>query len=479
MKHEIVANSCRICLTQTKKLRSLYKPIDEGDEPPNEMLQLITGIAVEKLEEHETLPKNICKNCELSLNMAFEFRENALKTQEIIVEYLKALYQNNESDANNGQDENESINSSTSKYKSEYEDIMNLEPIDCVDALDDDIQDEHNKTSEENDEEYNEHANVEENELMDQDEPTFYKQQEHLEILKDDNGIIDENENYSDDQQDEQSEQQNIEDINESINNEGNIVCKDQIEIIATENGDYSDDENTSTKRSINTKTNRKKLSKIYLKPNTDLENLNDTNKMKLIPRRGRTSTNVSNQPGHICDICGNVFAKLGRMMEHRQRHNKELKYCCEICEQKFLTRELLRKHMFSHSGGKPLKCKYCSRTFYYESVRKAHEAVHQGHKPYVCDVCNKAFSYAHALKKHKLIHDEIKLYRCDYCKKDFRLLHHMKQHEMTKLHQNAVRFANSKIYEDCQELMGEEQDLNEDILFIEEIADDQLASAS
>lgn len=49
MKNEIVANSCRICLTQTKKLRSLYKPIDEGDEPPNEMLQLITGIQVEKV----------------------------------------------------------------------------------------------------------------------------------------------------------------------------------------------------------------------------------------------------------------------------------------------------------------------------------------------------------------------------------------------------------------------------------------------
>lgn len=49
-----------------------------------------------------------------------------------------------------------------------------------------------------------------------------------------------------------------------------------------------------------------------------------------------------------------------------------------------------------------------------------------------------------------------------------------MKQHEMTKLHQNAVRFSNTgTIYEDCREFMAGEQDLNNDILFIEEIADD------
>lgn len=49
MKNEISANSCRVCLTKSKKLRSLYKPIDEGDEPPNKMLHLITGIQVEKV----------------------------------------------------------------------------------------------------------------------------------------------------------------------------------------------------------------------------------------------------------------------------------------------------------------------------------------------------------------------------------------------------------------------------------------------
>lgn len=104
-----------------------------------------------------------------------------------------------------------------------------------------------------------------------------------------------------------------------------------------------------------------------------------------------------------------------------------------------------------------------------------------------MCDVCGKAFGYAHALKKHKLIHAEIKLYRCVYCNKDFRLQHHMKQHELTKLHKNAVRFANSGSdnIDDCgsgtnaNEIIEKSQDINEDILFIEEIAEDQLATGS
>lgn len=49
MKNAIVANSCRVCLSKTKKLRTLYTPMAKGLEPPNKMLQLITGIKIEKV----------------------------------------------------------------------------------------------------------------------------------------------------------------------------------------------------------------------------------------------------------------------------------------------------------------------------------------------------------------------------------------------------------------------------------------------
>lgn len=37
-----------------------------------------------------------------------------------------------------------------------------------------------------------------------------------------------------------------------------------------------------------------------------------------------------SKTSNHICDICGNVYDKRSRMVEHRQRHQRELKYSCE-----------------------------------------------------------------------------------------------------------------------------------------------------
>lgn len=361
MKNEIIANSCRICLTQTKKLRSLYKPVDEGDEPPNEMLQLITGIQVEKvnnvifgkiilillffffkLEDHEMLPKNICKNCELSLSMAYEFRENALKTQKMIIDYLKELYKNQINEEEDENDEECNRSPQSSNYKREYEDIMNLEPLDCVDALEDDMQvlnNGVNKSCLENDEMLNDtHDSVCENEGMDTEDQVFYKQQEHLEILKEETENFDENENFSDDQHNDSVEENNEDLHNQSIFNDQEEVdkqneIKNEIEIMPADNDDCVYNQSDVSESNSCRKLNRKTISKIFIKPTKTLGKLTETNNinnMKLIPRRGRKSTNDGKNATHICDICGNVFAKLGRMMEHRQRHNKELKYSCE-----------------------------------------------------------------------------------------------------------------------------------------------------
>lgn len=291
------------------------------------------------------LPKNICKNCELSLSMAYEFRENALKTQKIIIDYLKELYKNQ---LNEEEDEDEDCNRSpqSSNYKKEYEEIMNLEPLDCVDALEDDMQvlnNEVHKSCLENDEVLNEtQDNEHENERMDAEEEDFYKPQGHLEILKEESDHFEENEQFSDDQHDDREEETSEESNNQSImfNDDQDEQLKqdevkDEIEIMSAENDDsVYNQSNNLNKSNSSLKSNRKTVSKIqYIKPTKTLGKLtepNNVNNMKLIPRRGRKSTNDGKNATHICDICGNVFAKLGRMMEHRQRHNKELKYSCE-----------------------------------------------------------------------------------------------------------------------------------------------------
>lgn len=325
MKNEISPNSCRVCLTKSKKLRSLYKPIDEGDEPPNRMLHLITGIQVEKvfikvifsfpqtlisykttnlqIDEHVTLPKNICKNCELSLSMAFEFRVNALKTQRIVIEYLKDLNKNNFSE-----EENEN---NRSNIKNEYDEIMDLETSDgCQDTLDEDI----TECSLEN---LNEDE-LENNALINEEEE--YEEQDHTTYLI---GEHEDNLNYSE-------HHRNTED-NELDENEESHNLEDQEDDI--EKVQEKDDHDFKFGKTTGHKIGIKNSSKLILKNGKPLEERtrsNSTKKFEEIPRRGRKPMNTTNHIGYICDICGNIFSKRGRMTEHRQRHDKELKYNCE-----------------------------------------------------------------------------------------------------------------------------------------------------
>uniref|UniRef100_A0A1A9WJD8 Protein krueppel n=1 Tax=Glossina brevipalpis TaxID=37001 RepID=A0A1A9WJD8_9MUSC len=402
MRYEIVTDSCRVCLTKCKKLRSLYKPSEPDEEPPNEMLEKITGICLEKIDDQPLLPKNICKNCELSLTMAFEFRVKALKTQRIIELYLSNLSGAKECSVE--EDEHNML-----LIKEEFDDLIEMQQLQ-VDILDDSLVD----------------CNIQ---ILDSDD--FIDETKSIENR------------HTEDEAD--ADENNDEEIyEEETIYDGKDDAEDDEEILELE--DFEVKKATPNDRTLQATDSNNDEEPIgtpenAFKSNTDpdIYTINVLDEREN-PWSQKTKARLKKEnTGHICDVCGNVYAKRGRMMEHRQRHDKELKYACELCDKKFHMRELLRKHMYSHSGGKPLKCDYCSRTFYYESVRKAHEAVHKGHKPYVCDICGKAFCYAHTLKKHKLIHAEIKLYRCNYCNKDFRLQHHMKQHELTKMHQKAL----------------------------------------
>lgn len=49
----------------------------------------------------------------------------------------------------------------------------------------------------------------------------------------------------------------------------------------------------------------------------------------KFAPKKSGRPKNTD-ESGYICDICGNRYAKRGRMTEHRRRHDKELRFACE-----------------------------------------------------------------------------------------------------------------------------------------------------
>ncbi|XP_017489212.1 PREDICTED: zinc finger protein 32 [Rhagoletis zephyria] len=422
--NEVVANSCRVCLKRTPKLRSLYNPLDEGEEPPNEMLRLIAGVELEAADVYETLPKCICKNCELSLSMAYQFRNKVLRTHQILETLRKQLWPTKEAEAQTNK-------ATSADVKLELEDWGSDHSNDEVYINEENLQD-------------NRELKVEVLELSLSDIEEIDMEDEQLEVQ------LDEDEETNEECKPEYLEEADYYNDMEATSTQTSQATSPELE--EKDNSFIYDDDVNVVLDDDNVNEVPSKKQKVAATKSESVENVMQAAKKakpnnKEKPEKAQTRKSNVNA-AHICDICGNIYAKRGRMMEHRRRHDKELRFACELCDKRFHLREKLRKHMFLHTGGKPYKCSFCSRTFFYESVKKAHEAVHNGVKPYVCDECNKAFAYAHALSKHKLIHADIKLYHCEYCSKDFRLQHHMKQHVETKLHQNAVRVAQMSLAE-------------------------------
>ncbi|XP_053966277.1 zinc finger protein 616 [Anastrepha ludens] len=450
--NNVVPNSCRVCLKRSTKLRSLYKPLDEGEEPPNEMLRLITGVELEEVDVCEGLPKFICKNCELSLSLAYQFRVKVLRTHQILQNLRvsdEARVETNDSTTTsvkveldywaNGNAPSDEVYINEEQVQNSKD--MKVEVLELsfsdIDAINIEDEEQEILALNEEDEEINEECKPEylddiefdnDAETASMSAPeTVSEAEEHdsqgdqslfnydMKVEPDDDAISEEA----------TAEEKKLAPVNIKSENK----CWDLRS--ACENAAQMGKRKSPTKSTTNNKGKQKQQP---TKSVQEAEILGATAE--------KSSRSTIRNAAHICDICGNIYAKRGRMMEHRRRHDKELRFACELCDKRFHLREKLRKHMFLHTGGKPYKCSFCSRTFFYESVKKAHETVHSGVKPYVCDECNKAFAYAHALSKHKLIHADIKLYHCEYCGKDFRLQHHMKQHIETKLHQNAVRVA-------------------------------------
>ncbi|XP_062127078.1 zinc finger protein 14 [Drosophila sulfurigaster albostrigata] len=398
MRGELGTNICRVCLEPNQRLQRIDESREEGEETPNEMLIQLLGISFSKLNGKEQIPDGICKQCKVELNMAFQFREKALRKQAEIEEYCRELGLLDDGDDYLVKEEQHHHQQAEDEEMNEF--VINETP--CGEAEADD--------GAQNDEYLEVDGTHEQQEVITDD----------IEYLED---------NYT-------------------------IEMNPEHEDVVLE-AKYDD---TATTSDIKLRRGRTRLGLNVLKADHDVQQTYEisTANADMKPRRRRVRAGLNSlrtsdgteKGGYVCDVCGNFYEKRGRMMEHRRRHDAVYQYQCELCDAKFQVREQLRKHMYSHTGSKPFKCSYCSRQFFYESVLKSHENVHRGIKPYVCKVCDKAFAYAHSLTKHELIHSDIKLYRCDYCQKDFRLLHHMRQHEETKCHQNAVMLAETLKYE-------------------------------
>ncbi|KAJ8924832.1 hypothetical protein NQ315_000986 [Exocentrus adspersus] len=119
-----------------------------------------------------------------------------------------------------------------------------------------------------------------------------------------------------------------------------------------------------------------------------------------------------------ICPICGKTFRYKGGLYYHLKMHTNECKYCCDYCDRKFYTLNAKKRHTRTHTGERPYTCKYCDKRFFSTGELRKHEYLHTGVRPYSCQYCKKGFCSSYNMKVHLLTHPGP--YACMTCDRTF-----------------------------------------------------------
>lgn len=446
MKYDIVPEACRICLRKSPTCRSIFDPLPGDDTAPNIKLNLLSGLNVTGKDEIKGIPKCICKKCEIAVNMAFNLRKRARKSEQILSVYCNNINKDNIIvELSNGRKFKLSKeltlkvipkNNSTivRNTLSNFQGNLNFEQIQlnemtinaCTStstAINKDVVKDLENAQD------NESDNDDDSDEDDEQEDETYDDLEEPEISISDS---DEKHDIENEQEMPDSDEKN------DIGNEQEMPVETVVE--NTEGDELKKPpKQTQPPPAYNIEEIAEKIKASKQYELVSWKHNDDPNSVPTIKLRIKDPPEKPLSKDFICDVCGNTYTQKHRLMDHMRRHNPEKLFACEFCDKRFAVPEGLRRHVLTHGGLKPFKCHFCNRCFYTPSARKAHEKVHNGHKPYKCKICSYSFAYSSSLTKHKLIHENKKLYRCEYCDKDFRLQHHMKQHEETQIHKDAV----------------------------------------
>ncbi|XP_049844008.1 zinc finger protein 664-like isoform X3 [Schistocerca gregaria] len=136
--------------------------------------------------------------------------------------------------------------------------------------------------------------------------------------------------------------------------------------------------------------------------------------------RRGSAKRGGDGSRRFPCDVCGAAFSYRSSLDVHLRRHSDERPFACGVCGGTFKRSDQLRTHSRLHSGHRPYACDVCGRTFTLAGNLAVHARLHTGERPYKCDACGKTFRQAVCLKRHVRVHTGERPYGCGVCGRRF-----------------------------------------------------------
>ncbi|XP_048520787.1 gastrula zinc finger protein XlCGF57.1-like isoform X1 [Dendroctonus ponderosae] len=148
-----------------------------------------------------------------------------------------------------------------------------------------------------------------------------------------------------------------------------------------------------------------------------------------------RTHTSKQN----ICELCNKMFSSASTLSRHMaSKHQPEKKTrVCRECGKSFSRSDDLKRHIRVHTGDRPFSCEKCGKAFSQSFRLLEHIRSHSNVKNFICAVCGKGFARYTSLLVHNKTHNQVKSHECTECGKRLcgatSLSRHMKMHSGLK----------------------------------------------
>lgn len=103
------------------------------------------------------------------------------------------------------------------------------------------------------------------------------------------------------------------------------------------------------------------------------------------------------------CDMCGQKFARMKQLHQHKYRHHNKQKWKCYVCEKEYSSKLTLNQHLITHSPSLiRYWCDTCHKGFYDKSKYNSHVRSHAKKAEHICNICGKKFSTKFNLQRHE-----------------------------------------------------------------------------
>ncbi|XP_017083330.2 zinc finger protein 155 [Drosophila eugracilis] len=354
MRGELTPETCRVCLEPSARLQRLDESREEGEETPNEMLIQLLGVSYSKLNDKEQIPDGICKSCKVELNMAYQFREKALRKQGEIEEYLRELGLLDDADELLIKEEDGSQTICD-------EEMYILEET---------------TTGEE------EHHDGKE-----QDEFVELDASENPECISDTIEYLEDN--YTIDMTPEQSE----------------VVLETETQFDDTPTQQLALQEAAKASLKARRGRLRRGLNSLTTSDGTEKGGYICDVCGNFYEKRGRMMEHRRRHDAicqYACELCDAKFQVREQLRKHMYSHTGSKPYKCSFCSRQFFYESVLKSHENVHRGIKPYVCKVCDKAFAYAHSLTKHELIHTDIKLYRCEYCHKDFRLLHHMRQHE-----------------------------------------------------------------------------